>query len=374
MRFIHTADWQIGMKAAHVGKAGRKIREERLAGARRVIETAKNHEADFILLAGDTFEDNGVDRVLVQKTADILSEFGGPVYLIPGNHDPLVPGSVWEHPAWSDEDNLNVLREQVVVEIPGGVLYPCPAYEKRSGKNPIAWIRDLGGGGIKIGVAHGTLEGIHQDEPEYPIPREAVQCGLDYLALGHWHSTVTYPDPEGTTRMAYSGTHEPTRFGERDSGNILLVTIPAEGARPEVTPIKTGALEWLTFEEEIRVAGDLVRIRERIETVREPSGTLVDIRISGILDGSERRELSRLDEILASRFLFGRVDISGLRPLPEDEGWVAGLPPGVVREAAVRLQAMSDLGFSGEETNGVGPEIASRALMELYSFIQEVQE
>jgi hypothetical protein len=218
------------------------------------------------------------------------------------------------------------------------------------------------------------VEGIHQDEPEYPIPREAVQCGLDYVALGHWHSTVTYPDPEGTTRMAYSGTHEPTRFGERDSGNILLVTIPAEGARPEVTPIKTGALEWLTFEEEIRVAGDLVRIRERIETVREPSGTLVDIRISGILDGSERRELSRLDEILASRFLFGRVDISGLRPLPEDEGWVAGLPPGVVREAAVRLQAMSDPGFSGEETNGVGPEIASRALMELYSFIQEVQE
>jgi len=68
--------------------------------ARRVVETARDAGADFILVTGDTFEDNGMDRVLVQKVADILAGFGGPVYLIPGNHDPLVPGSVWEHPAW----------------------------------------------------------------------------------------------------------------------------------------------------------------------------------------------------------------------------------------------------------------------------------
>jgi type I restriction enzyme R subunit len=47
-----------------------------------------------------TYKHNGVDRVLVQKVADILAGFGGMVYVIPGNHDPLVPGSVWEHPAW----------------------------------------------------------------------------------------------------------------------------------------------------------------------------------------------------------------------------------------------------------------------------------
>jgi DNA repair exonuclease SbcCD nuclease subunit len=51
-------------------------------------------------VAGDTFEDNGVDRVIVQKVADILAGFVGPVYVIPGNHDPLVPGSVRDHPAW----------------------------------------------------------------------------------------------------------------------------------------------------------------------------------------------------------------------------------------------------------------------------------
>ena len=35
MRFLHTADWQIGMKAAALGDAGARVREERLAAGRR---------------------------------------------------------------------------------------------------------------------------------------------------------------------------------------------------------------------------------------------------------------------------------------------------------------------------------------------------
>ena len=44
-------------------------------------------------------EDNAVDRVQVQKVADVLAAFTGPVYLIPGNHDPFSPGSVWAPPS-----------------------------------------------------------------------------------------------------------------------------------------------------------------------------------------------------------------------------------------------------------------------------------
>jgi len=35
MKFLHTADWQIGMRAAHVGAAGTRVREERLSGRGR---------------------------------------------------------------------------------------------------------------------------------------------------------------------------------------------------------------------------------------------------------------------------------------------------------------------------------------------------
>ena len=96
MKFLHTADWQIGMRAAHVGTAGVRVREARLEAARRVIQRGREAGVDFVVVCGDTFEDNGVDRVLVQKIVDILAGFGGLVYVTPGNHDPLVPGSVWE--------------------------------------------------------------------------------------------------------------------------------------------------------------------------------------------------------------------------------------------------------------------------------------
>ena len=83
MKFLHTADWQIGMRAAHVGAAGVRVREARLEAARRVIETGREAGVEFVVVCGDTFEDNGVDRVLVQKIVDILAGFGGLVYVIP---------------------------------------------------------------------------------------------------------------------------------------------------------------------------------------------------------------------------------------------------------------------------------------------------
>ncbi|HEX7550486.1 MAG TPA: metallophosphoesterase [Candidatus Methylomirabilis sp.] len=370
MRFLHTADWQIGMKASHVGEAGTRVRDERVAAARRVVEAARDAGADFILVAGDTFEDNGVDRVLIQKAADILAGFGGPVCVIPGNHDPLVPGAVWDHPAWKASANVHVLREERPVEIPGGTLYPCPVRAKRSGMDPTAWIPREEGRGLRIGLAHGTVEGVHQEEPDYPIPRDAAsRSGLDYLALGHWHSAATYPGPDGVVRMAYSGTHETTKFGERDSGNALLVEIAGPGVPPMITPVRTAGLSWLSIEEDVRNQGDIARIRERIEGIADAASTLLDVRLAGVLPTADQQELGHVQEILTSRFAWARLDSSGLRPSPGDDAWVANLPAGVLRDAAAKLRALADPAFGGSRPEGASPDVASRALLEFYAIL-----
>jgi DNA repair exonuclease SbcCD nuclease subunit len=370
MRFLHTADWQIGMKASHVGEAGTRVRDERLAAARRVVEAARDAGADFILVSADTFEDNGVDRVLVQKVADILAGFSGPVYVIPGNHDPLVPGSVWDHPAWKASANVHVLREERPVEIPGGTLYPCPVRAKRSGMDPTAWIAREEGQGLRIGLAHGTVEGVPQDEPDYPIPRNAAsRCGLDYLALGHWHSMAMYPSSDGVVRMAYSGTHETTKFGERDSGNALLVEIAGPGAPPVTTPVRTGGLAWVTIEEEARIPGDVARLQERVEGIADPMMTLLQVQVNGLLSPADRDALVHLEEVLTSRFLWARLDATHVRPAPEDESWVAGLPPGILRDAASTLRTLGDPAYTGQRPDGASPEVAARALLELYAIV-----
>ncbi len=371
VRFLHSADWQIGMKAAHVGEAAGRVREERLSAAQRLVEAARRHGAEFIALAGDTFEDNGVDRVLVQKVVDILAGFAGPVYLIPGNHDPFVPGSVWEHPAWRSADNVRVLTDEQEVRVAGGALLPCPARARHSGKDPSMWIPKSDEFGVRVGIAHGTVEGVRQDEPDYPIPRDAAQRdGLDYMALGHWHSTTLYASPDGAVRMAYSGTHETTRFGERDSGNALLVDIAEPGASPAVTPLRTGRLLWAVMEEDLREAGELARLVDRVSRLEDPQSTLLDLHLGGILAAQDSDELIRLREIAASRFLYARLEEAGLRPSPEDDSWVADLPVGVLRQAGERLRELADPGHQGERPEGARPEVASRALLELFALLR----
>ena len=94
--------------------------------------------------------------------------------------------------------------------------------------------------------------GIPNGEPDYPIPRDAAsRLGLDYLALGHWHSFARYDADDGVCRMAYAGTHETTKFGERDSGNAVIVEIAQRGSPPKLTRIKTGRLDWRTVERTI---------------------------------------------------------------------------------------------------------------------------
>ena len=362
MKFLHTADWQIGMKATKLGDAGMRVREERLISVKRTFEVAKNHNVEFILVAGDVFEDNAVDRTMIQQVVNIIGSFTNPVFIIPGNHDPLVPGSVWDHPAWKSAKNIHIAREENHIEIPGGVLFLCPILEKHSGRNPTAWIPPEPKDQIRIGLAHGTVEGIRQDEPDYPIPRDAAQrLNLNYLALGHWHSYASYTGSDNNQSMAYSGTHETTKFGERESGNVLIVEIPSPKASPTITCIRTGGLNWITLSKEVRTEKELESIRKNIETLEDPSNTLIEINLSGLLMVKEQAELDHIEQILHTRFLWGNLDISNLRPSPEDDTWIRDLPPGIIQDAAMILR----------DNPGSSPEISARALMELYAIVEE---
>ena len=368
MKFVHTADWQIGMKAEGLGQVGARVRAERLAAGSRVVEAAVTRGADFLIVAGDLFEDNGVDRTLIQKTADILARWDRPVYIIPGNHDPVVPGSVWEHPAWMSANNLHILTEKQPVEISGGILYPCPVSDKYSTKDPTDWIQAKPGNVIRIAMAHGNVEGLPEVAADHPIPRNALErSGLTYLALGHWHSTVPYANPDGVVRTAYCGTPEPSRFGEPDSGNALLVTIDSPITPPDIEVLKTGGLTWQVIGKDLRQIGDIATLRQRIESLTEPDRMLVDLRLKGLLYSEEVGLFRHLQDMVTARFLFSRVDISGLRPAPDDDGWISALPSGVLQDTALRLRSSAE---DGDESSRRS-QIASLALMELYAMTSE---
>ena len=57
MKLLHTADWQIGMNARSTGAAAERVRSARLEAGRRVVEEARDHEADLIVVDGNPLED-----------------------------------------------------------------------------------------------------------------------------------------------------------------------------------------------------------------------------------------------------------------------------------------------------------------------------
>ena len=347
---MHTADWQIGMKAAHVGKVAPRVRDARLVSARRVVDLANERGVAVLVVAGDTFEDSDVPRDLVQRVADILSSSRSPVIVLPANHDPLVPGGVWEHPAWLDkEPHVHVARSSEPIDIDGVRFLPCPLSRRTSPEDPTDAIPTLptADDRIRVGIAHGSLRGAGAAEDQiaddFPIDRAVVRrARLDYLALGHWH-TPSLHAIDGVERIAYCGSHEPTKFGETSesgaSGQCLLVTIDAPGATPSIEALRTQRLEWRQTKREILGAEEVAAVRTMLE--HEPPESkgqvLFDLVLTGSIAPSDAAALDDLEILARERFLFARIRRETLILKPETQAWIEDLPPGVPHAVARRL-------------------------------------
>lgn len=350
MRFLHTSDWHIGLKAAQAGPAAPRLRAERLEAGRRIAAIARDAQVSFVLLAGDLFDSSAPAPTEIRETAALLSSFTIPVYVIPGNHDPHVAGGPWTHPAWRDAANVRLLLTPEPVPLDGGVLYPCPLLSRWQGSHPLAWIparqpQD----GIRIGLAHGGLAGFGG-----PVPDQAAQdLGLDYLALGDWHSASETPPG---CLQAYSGTPETDAFGQRDSGSVLVIDIAAPGAVPAITRHRSGRLEWRKQSVNLEREGDAASLRSALDAAADPA-VLLDLEVAGALYPGDERELEAIEALLRDRFFHGRLTRGRLWPA----GAEAAMPPGLLTLAEARLREQAE----------AGDAIAAQALFELRRFALE---
>ncbi len=364
MKILHTADWQIGMRAQHAGERAAEVREARLQAAARVVDEANQRAVDLLLLAGDTFEDNAVDPLIVRRVVELLARAACPVFVLPGNHDPLGPGSVFRHPAWHEaRARVQVLTSTAPVEVGALVLLPSPCEAKTSTEDPTLRIapRDASGK-IRVGVAHGSLrdQGFEVQADDFPIAADAAaRADVDYLALGHWHSTLVLPSLNAA-KLGYPGTHEPTKFGERASGAALEVTLTAPGAPVRVGVVQTGTLRWIDRAETLLTDEDLTRLASELEVLPSPERALLRVKLDGLLSQSGFANLERLEETLRARFLSARVERDGVQPLPSSaRAWTEALPAGVAQRVAERLLAQATSGEAAQR------EIALEALSRL---------
>lgn len=179
------------------GYAARLFGGDGAGGLRAVLVAARKVKADVVLLAGDTFDCHRLPGSLLAHTAATMREFGLPIVLLPGNHDPAIEEAVFHHPEFAKVEGLHILgvTHEEAVHFPHFDLEVWGrAHRDYYDMDPLATVRGRTTA-WQIAMAHGHYE----PAPDRTVkPRaswligdeELVATGADYIALGHWNRNV----------------------------------------------------------------------------------------------------------------------------------------------------------------------------------------
>jgi DNA repair exonuclease SbcCD nuclease subunit len=363
LKIVHAADFHLGARRSGFGRASAALGRARWDALTRTLDLARERKADLVVIAGDLFDRESPARDVARRAFDVVTASSAPVAIIPGNHDCFTERSVWTRAPWDAlPENVLVLTRPEEVVRPFGldlVLYPCPLAAKEGSESPVSWIgeaheRRAKDASFHVGLAHGSLTIIpHMDEYCFPIdPGETDSLGLDYLALGHWHSR-TSPDEAERQRWAYAGVPEPLKSGDPE-GAALVVELGRGSVSVEAA--STGEFTFKSAEREIMEAQDVSGLAGELKRLPRREKTVLSVRLAGLAPLAAFEEATRLEAALEEEgFVFVRVDASVLRPEPQDIE-LARLPQGPVRRA---LEIM----IEGEKAaEGEAKDVAARAL------------
>jgi DNA repair exonuclease SbcCD nuclease subunit len=181
------------------------------ASLRLVLATARDLNADVVILAGDTFEHNRLPLDLLADAARVLEGAGRPVVILPGNHDPAIPESAFHRGRIGDIDNVFVLgiTHEDAVQFPEFDLEIWGnAHRDYGNMAPLVPMRPRRAR-WHVAMAHGHYQPALEPDvtlrPSWIITdKEIAATQADYLALGHWNRAVKVGD--GSVAAYYSGS------------------------------------------------------------------------------------------------------------------------------------------------------------------------
>lgn len=302
MKFLHTADWQLGMTRHFLDPEA----QARYSAARRdavaaLGALARETGAEFVVVAGDVFDANQLAPKVISQSLEAMRAIEVPVYLLPGNHDPLDALSIYTSPLFAREcpDNVTVLDRAGVWDArPGLQLIAAPWRSKRPTADLTAEVlADLPADGTaRILLAHGAVDVLDPD-PGNPAQIRLAglvdaldRSALHYVALGDKHSRTEVAD-----RVWYSGSPEVTNYDHReaDSGHVLVVDIdlddPAHPVSVESHPV--GTWRFITLHRELSDSRDIADLDVNLDQLPDKDRTVVQLGLVGTLTVTDRAAL-----------------------------------------------------------------------------------
>ena len=406
--FMHAAD-------LHIGAPFRGLRAlspewaDRLCEAipeayDRMIDAAISHEVDFVVIAGDVFDEaraSYADYLRFFKGIERLGSAGISAYLCTGNHDPYVQ---WQQDFFTLPDNAYMFaadkpsfalyeRAGEPLCVLGGRGYPNKVWPASSsiaeGITRNAACAELGlkaqDAPFGVGVLH---TGLNLDPTKAPAdPAELLSAGFDYWALGHIHKR--YVDDMDNPRLVFSGCIQGRDIKETGPRGVNLVTLE-EGMPNRVEFIPTASVTWERYSVDIsecaslpEVAGKIMREQfavngraqceemlsritlvgaSPLHDVLERPGVLEDLRLS-------------LNEEHADFFVDALVDKT-VRVVDRAALRAEGMFPAALMAAADELRADegAQLAYLQDEFLRRGVKFVTAATLDLPHLVDEAEE
>jgi DNA repair exonuclease SbcCD nuclease subunit len=312
IRFIHSSDWQLGMTRAFLSEeAAPRFAQARIDAITRLGELAKQHDAAFIVVAGDVFESNQLSRQTVLRTLDALEALPVPIFLLPGNHDPLDASSIFLTAEFTNaSDHIIVIRDTQPIPVPGLAGTEVVGAPWRT-KHPssdlcadlVAELKPVVNT-IRVAVGHGQVDTLSPDKSRPEIidlatAEAAIEDGrIHYLALGDRHSLT---DVSTTGRIWYSGAPVATAFDEIDPNKALLVELDSTG-RCEVRPLQVGDWLFITEQQDLNGTEDFDRIKSLLTNLPNKARTIVKMGFTGAINLATAAQLDELFDTQAESF------------------------------------------------------------------------
>ena len=354
LRLLHTADVHLGARHTDLGEQAAAQRERQFAAFKAAVDLAIAEKVDIVLIAGDLFDSNtqpkrSVERVAAEINRLVVARIR--TVVIPGTHDVYDRSSLYRvhdlaalSGSGQDDDLVTVLTPDrpSVHLVACDVIVHGPVFAtKRAPHSPLRDVRVTGGDGATwhVAMVHGSLSiPDRTDRDEVVFTREEIMAtGLDYLALGHWHSAQQ--GKAGSTTWAYSGAPEPVAVTQDGAGKVLLVELNEAAGKRTVT-IDERVVGRTRFEKlDIDASGvsDQPAVVAAIAAKADPD-LVLDARLTGVRPDELDLLVDEIEEQLRGSFLKLRVrDVStpeltrGSLPSPDT------IPGAFIRNVEARI-------------------------------------
>ena len=382
LRLLHTADVHLGARHTDLGEQAAAQRERQFAAFRASVDLALAEGVDLVLIAGDLFDSNVQPRRSVDRVAAELKRLVDArirTVLIPGTHDVYDRASIYranDIPALAGaagSDLVTVLTPElpsIRLEALDLTVHAQVFATKRAPRSPLEGLAVAGDPSTwQVGMVHGSIAIPNQTEHDEVVitTDEIAKSGLDYLALGHWHSSSR--GTAGRTVHAYSGAPEPVALDQDRAGNVLLVTLDQRDGKKSVVveERKVGRTRFEKLELDAAVVASQPALIESLAARADPD-LVLDVRLIGVRPDALDVHLDEVETALADRFLKVRLRDRSLPalsegPLPSEdtvlgaflrevEAGIAGAEAGADVSAAAEMRDILRLGrllLSGAE-------------------------